>query len=355
MRVRMRRRSVSSFVSPGPCVPMPPPSRDSAAPDADEPRQQVFQLRELDLQLAFARPRAAREDVEDELRAIDDLAADRFFDLPQLRRRQLVVEDDDVGVGLGARRGKRRRSCPSRGTSTDRASGAPAARAARPRRRPPRRGRPVRRASARRRAVARGRRSARRAPRVRAGRLSRDRGAGRRLTATQPCLNLFPRIAPARTSARRIRSRRQSSTAARPASPGVDQQVDVVAERVRDRVGIVGRRHAPLTVRARRRQDEPDARHSARATACAGTRTPTRPVPPVTAAAQRRGAAISSVKRPRPERAASAPASGGSGPSCGDLRVVGGNERQRLLGAASLCRERRAPTASALNGSAASP
>ena len=41
---------------------------------ADEPRQQVFQLREFHLQLAFARPRAAREDVEDELRAIDDFA-----------------------------------------------------------------------------------------------------------------------------------------------------------------------------------------------------------------------------------------------------------------------------------------
>ena len=32
MRERMRRRSVSSLVSPGPRVPMPPPSRDSAAP-----------------------------------------------------------------------------------------------------------------------------------------------------------------------------------------------------------------------------------------------------------------------------------------------------------------------------------
>ena len=31
MRWRMRRRSVSSFVSPGPRVPMPPPSRDSAS------------------------------------------------------------------------------------------------------------------------------------------------------------------------------------------------------------------------------------------------------------------------------------------------------------------------------------
>ena len=108
MRVRMRRRSVSSFVSPGPRVPMPPPSRDSAVAGPDEPRQQVFELRELDLQLAFARPRAPREDVENELRAIDDLPADLLFDVPQLRRRQLVVEHDDVDVGFGGGGGQRR-------------------------------------------------------------------------------------------------------------------------------------------------------------------------------------------------------------------------------------------------------
>src|SRR5262245_58382094 len=67
---------------------------------ADQPRQQVFQLRELDLQLALARPRATGEDVEDQLSAIDDLAADRLLDLAQLRGRQLVVEDEDVDVGL---------------------------------------------------------------------------------------------------------------------------------------------------------------------------------------------------------------------------------------------------------------
>ena len=39
-----------------------------------EPRQQVVELRQLDLPLAFARARAARKDVEDQLRAIDDLA-----------------------------------------------------------------------------------------------------------------------------------------------------------------------------------------------------------------------------------------------------------------------------------------
>ena len=86
---------------------MPPPSRDSAVAGPGEPRQQILQLRQLDLQLAFAGPRPASEDVEDELRAIDDLAIDFGFDLPQLRRRELVVEDDEIGVGFGARRGER--------------------------------------------------------------------------------------------------------------------------------------------------------------------------------------------------------------------------------------------------------
>jgi hypothetical protein len=43
----------------GPLVPMPPPSRDSARrPDSRGSR--YLQLRQLDLQLAFARARAAR-------------------------------------------------------------------------------------------------------------------------------------------------------------------------------------------------------------------------------------------------------------------------------------------------------
>src|SRR5207248_9320887 len=73
---------------------------------AGQPRQQVLQLRELHLELAFARPRAAREDVEDQLRAVDDLPVDVLLDVAQLRRRQLVVEDDDVDVALVAGGGK---------------------------------------------------------------------------------------------------------------------------------------------------------------------------------------------------------------------------------------------------------
>src|SRR5262249_14889332 len=85
------------------------PRADSAAQSrqrvagADQSRQQILQLRELDLELAFPRPRPPREDVEYQLRPIDDRAADLLLDLPQLRRRQLVVEDHDVDVGLGAR------------------------------------------------------------------------------------------------------------------------------------------------------------------------------------------------------------------------------------------------------------
>ena len=75
---------------------------------ADEPRQQVLQLRELHLQLAFARPRAAREDVEDQLRTVDHLSLEPLLELPQLRGAQLVVEDDEVHAGFVARRRKRR-------------------------------------------------------------------------------------------------------------------------------------------------------------------------------------------------------------------------------------------------------
>ncbi len=60
-------------------------------------------MRQLDLQLAFPRARPPREDVEDQLRAIDDLAIEPLVELAQLRRRQLVVEDDEVGVGFGRR------------------------------------------------------------------------------------------------------------------------------------------------------------------------------------------------------------------------------------------------------------
>ena len=81
---------------------------------ADEARQQVLQLRQLDLPLPFARACAPREDVEDELRAIDHLAVDALFDLAQLRGRQLVVEDHDVRADSARIRPPARRACRCR-------------------------------------------------------------------------------------------------------------------------------------------------------------------------------------------------------------------------------------------------
>jgi len=47
---------------------------------ADEAWHEVFELRELDLQLAFTRTRATGEDVEDQLRAIDHLPVERALE-----------------------------------------------------------------------------------------------------------------------------------------------------------------------------------------------------------------------------------------------------------------------------------
>ena len=82
---------------------MPPPRRDSASRRSGEARQPVLQLRQLDLEVPFTRPRAPREDVENQLGAIDDAPAEDLFEVARLRRRELVVEDHDVDARLRRR------------------------------------------------------------------------------------------------------------------------------------------------------------------------------------------------------------------------------------------------------------
>ena len=60
---------------------------------AGQPGQQIIQLRQLDLQLAFAGSRAPGENVQDELGPVEDLHVQRFFQIALLRGRQLLVED----------------------------------------------------------------------------------------------------------------------------------------------------------------------------------------------------------------------------------------------------------------------
>ena len=55
-------------------------------------------LRQLDLQLALAGARTLRENIEDERRAVEYRAAGQLLQIAHLRRRQLVVEQDQTCV-----------------------------------------------------------------------------------------------------------------------------------------------------------------------------------------------------------------------------------------------------------------
>ena len=55
------------------------------APKFCKPWQQMLELRQFDLQLAFARAGALRKNVENERRAIQDFAVENFFEVAALR------------------------------------------------------------------------------------------------------------------------------------------------------------------------------------------------------------------------------------------------------------------------------
>ena len=85
------------------------PRADSAAealevrPQSAHPREVVFQLSKLDLQLALRAARVRGEDVEDHRRAVDHRHAERLLQVALLARGQLVVAGDQVRVGLPSR------------------------------------------------------------------------------------------------------------------------------------------------------------------------------------------------------------------------------------------------------------
>jgi len=74
--------------------------RHGATPTG-EARELVFELGELDLELAFAGFGVAGEDVQDELGAVDDVAGEARLDVAELRGGEVVVEEDQRGVGAG--------------------------------------------------------------------------------------------------------------------------------------------------------------------------------------------------------------------------------------------------------------
>ena len=73
-------------------------------PAAHQPRGQMLELRQLDLQLALVAAGALREDVEDQADAIDDAAAQRLLEVALLGRGELVIEHHHRRALLSHRR-----------------------------------------------------------------------------------------------------------------------------------------------------------------------------------------------------------------------------------------------------------
>src|SRR5205814_10454834 len=63
---------------------------------AHQPRQQVLELRQLDLQLAVGALRASSKYIKYQLRPIEDLQGRRLGNMTRLQRRQVAVEDEQV-------------------------------------------------------------------------------------------------------------------------------------------------------------------------------------------------------------------------------------------------------------------
>src|SRR5207248_2865420 len=311
---------------------------------AGEPRQQVFQLGELDLQLAFARAGATGEDVEDQLRAIDDLAAHLFLDVAKLRRRQLVVEDDDVDVELRRRGGQRLDFAGAE--KGGRIRFRPLLHEPQHHRRTGRLGEPGQLVE-------------------RSLRLEASRVAGNQPDERRPLRPRHPRcrhrsisfhaIAPARINRGSVVV---ASTIVDGAPPGVfpvSINKSIRSPSVRSTSSGSAVACCPLMFALVAVTGRPARRQISPATSCAGTRTATVPLPAVTPAASAAGAGTTIVSGPGQKRSASRTANGGSGiipvSTCATSAAISGKPRSSGRRFTS----NRLFTASVRNGSTASP
>ena len=67
-------------------------------PASHEAAALIGQVRELDLQPPFPRPRALAEDLQDQRRAVEHLRVPRLLQIALLHRRKLRVDDDHFGL-----------------------------------------------------------------------------------------------------------------------------------------------------------------------------------------------------------------------------------------------------------------
>src|SRR6266446_5406834 len=70
-------------------------------PLARQSWQQILALRQLNLQLALIAARPLREDIENELTAINNANLERCFQVALLRWGEIFVDDDQICVSYG--------------------------------------------------------------------------------------------------------------------------------------------------------------------------------------------------------------------------------------------------------------
>src|SRR6478752_5663630 len=69
-------------------------------PHPPHPRKVVLELRELDLELSLGADGVLGEDVEDQLRPVDDSRLERVLERALLGGVELVVDDEDIGLAV---------------------------------------------------------------------------------------------------------------------------------------------------------------------------------------------------------------------------------------------------------------
>jgi hypothetical protein len=87
-------------------MPMPPFLAGQVAPEAGEAREEMLQLGQFDLELAFAGPGSLGENIKDERGAVENLAIEDPFEVAALGGGKFLVEDDGVDVGPAAMLGE---------------------------------------------------------------------------------------------------------------------------------------------------------------------------------------------------------------------------------------------------------
>ena len=66
----------------------------------------MLELRQFDLELAFPRARPLGKNIEDERRAVEDLAIEHLLEVAALGRGEFVVKDDRIDIRLAAMKGE---------------------------------------------------------------------------------------------------------------------------------------------------------------------------------------------------------------------------------------------------------